>query len=302
MSAGRDALLAHLQTGVTTVCRAWDVSRKDGVRLGFTDHDRDLEFDGLVYRADTGLTAKALAQSTGLSVDNTEAAGALSSDAISERDIAAGRYDDASVRSWVVNWAAPEERMLLFRGTIGEVVRAGGAFRADLRGLSEALNRPDGRVFQRGCSALLGDQACAVDLTQPAYFAERSVEAVHDAQRFVFAALPDYPSGWFAEGRLDLISGEAQGLSAHIKLDETNAEGRVIETWQAVRDAVSVGDQVRLVAGCDKRLETCRAKFGNVVNFRGFPHIPGDDWVTSYPKRSSGNTGRSYLRFPVSGT
>jgi uncharacterized phage protein (TIGR02218 family) len=38
------------------------------------------------------------------------------------------------------------------------------------------------------------------------------------------------------------------------------------------------------VAGCDKRAETCRAKFGNFLNFRGFPHIPGEDWVTAYPK------------------
>ena len=69
---------AHLSSGHTTLARCWQVVRKDGVVLGFTDHDRDLSFDGVTYRADTGLSALSLAQSTGLSVDNTEAIGALS--------------------------------------------------------------------------------------------------------------------------------------------------------------------------------------------------------------------------------
>ncbi len=59
-------LQAHLETGLTTVAHAWAIERKDGVILGFTDHDRDLSFDGATYRADTGLSALSLAQSTGL--------------------------------------------------------------------------------------------------------------------------------------------------------------------------------------------------------------------------------------------
>ena len=36
--------------------------------------------------------------------------------------------------------------------------------------------------------------------------------------------------------------------------------------------------------GCDRHLGTCRGRFGNVVNFRGFPHIPGSDFVLRYPR------------------
>jgi len=49
----------------------------------------------------------------------------------------------------------------------------------------------------------------------------------------------------------------------------------------------------RVVAGCDKTAETCRAKFSNFLNFRGFPHIPGDDWVTAYPKNGAVHDGSS---------
>ena len=73
MSTGRDDLLSHLATGTTTVCQCWSMTRSDGQTLGFTDHDRDLSFDGITFKAATGMTAKALQQCTGLSVDNTEA-------------------------------------------------------------------------------------------------------------------------------------------------------------------------------------------------------------------------------------
>ncbi len=90
-----DALYAHLASGTTMTCRAWVVSRRDGTVLGFTDHDRDLSVAGVTCRANTGMTARALQQTTGLSVDNSEAVGALSDAAVSEGGIRAGRYDGA---------------------------------------------------------------------------------------------------------------------------------------------------------------------------------------------------------------
>ena len=109
------SLLEHLATGTTTVCRCWALVRRDGVTMGFTDHDRNLSFDGIDFRADSGMTARAFQQSTGLAVDNTEAMGALSDDAIRAEDIEAGRFDGASVTMWLVNWTDPEERAIRFR-------------------------------------------------------------------------------------------------------------------------------------------------------------------------------------------
>ncbi|MDG2527541.1 baseplate hub protein [Caulobacter endophyticus] len=36
-------------------------------------------------------------------------------------------------------------------------------------------------------------------------------------------------------------------------------------------------------ATCDRRWTTCRAVFANGTNFRGFPTLPGEDFVTLYP-------------------
>lgn len=284
---------AHLATGLTTVARAWALTRQDGVTLGFTDHDVDLVFEGMTFRADTGLTAMALAQGTGLSVDNSEAMGALCADAITEADIAAGRYDSAEVVAWLVNWADVSERAIQFRGTIGEIRRSGGAFQAELRGLSEGLNRPIGRVFQKPCTAVLGDAGCRFDFSEPGYVYDGAVLAVESKTVLVFGVLDGFAAEWFQRGRLLVQSGAATGLSSPIKLDETRHGQRKIELWEPLRADLRAGDQVRLEAGCDKRFETCQLKFNNVLNFQGFPDVPEDDWLMVYPSRAKTSDGGS---------
>ena len=157
--SGAAALDAHLATGTTQVARCWAVTRRDGMRYGFTDHDMKIVFENIEFKPETGLTATALSQTTGLSVDNTEAVGALSDAAITEEDITAGRFDGAEVQAWLVQWDAPENRVLQFRGSLGELTRANGAFTAELRGLAEAMNSATGRVYLRPCAAVLGDAA-----------------------------------------------------------------------------------------------------------------------------------------------
>jgi len=268
---------AHLDGGTTTLAYCWALTRRDGTVLGFTDHDRDIAFEGVTFRADTGLSARALQQTTGLAIDNSEAVGALSAAAVTEADIRAGRYDGAEVVAWVVNWAEPAQRLRLFRGTLGEITRAAGAFTAELVGLSEALNRPQGRVYQAPCAAVLGDADCGVDLSDPAYSGTGIVLADEAQKRLRISGLDGFAPGWFQRGRLVVESGEAAGLSGVIKADSVSEGLRNVELWQSLRAEIAPGDEVRLEAGCDKRPETCREKFSNMLNFRGFPSIPGDD-------------------------
>ena len=292
----REGLFAHLASGTTTVCHAWEIQRKDGVWFGFTDHDGDLTFGGQVFKANSGLSARALQQTTGLSVDNTEAMGALSDLAVSEADILAGRFDGAGLLGWQVNWAKPEERMLTFRDTIGEIARAGGAFQAELRGLTETLNQPQGRAFQRSCAAILGDAKCGFDLSEPGFSVELALEMVAENRILRFGDLSGFAVRWFEKGRLTVLSGAAQGVVGIIKNDRIDAGQRVIELWQQIGPQLAAGDMLRLEAGCDKRGETCRLKFANFLNFRGFPDIPGEDWLTSYPVSSQVNSGGSLVR------
>ncbi len=283
-------LRAHLATGATTVARCWSLGRRDGLTLGFTDHDRPLSFDGQTFRPDSGLAARAVVQGTGLAVDNSEALGVLSSDAVTEGDIDAGRWDGAEVRLWHVNWAAPSQRELRFRGHLGEIRREGAAFHAELRGLTEALNRPLGRLFTRDCAATLGDAACGLDLSAPGLSATLAAGST-DGGTFRLPGLSAFAPRWFERGRLRVLSGAAQGLSGVIRADRPDGARRVIELWQPLRAPLAPADTIRVEAGCDRTHATCRARFGNVANFRGFPFIPGEDWLLSVPVPSGANDG-----------
>lgn len=287
----KEALYSHLASGSTTVCRAWTVRRRDGLVLGLTDHDRDLLVDGVSCRADTGMTARALQQTTGLSVDNSEAFGALSAAAITEADLTAGRFDGAEVQAYLVNWAAPQDFLLQFRGSLGEISRADGSFKAELRGLTELLNRPHGMAYTPGCSAVLGDGRCRFDLRQPGYFAEVAVNAADDGRIFTFHDFASFDERWFEGGRFTPISGAASGLVGVVKIDRQTGRERRIELWQSLRAPITAGDMVRIEAGCDKSATTCRVKYSNFPNFRGFPHIPGEDWLASYPVPGRPNGG-----------
>lgn len=287
------ALLAHLATGATHVCYCWSILRQDGFAIGFTDHDALIRFEGIDFNPSAGLSARALASTTGLSVNNTEALGILQDDAITEADIEAARYDGASVTIWQVQWDAPEVRKVQFKGTIGEVTRSSGGFQAELRGLTEALNQPQGRSYLTNCSAVLGDQRCRVDTADPKFTTLLSAQAITDGQVFHFAEIAAYQGRWFEGGFLEVTSGRVKGLSGVIKLDQPEVMGRSITLWQPIPIAVDVGDTLRLIAGCDKRDTTCRAKFDNLINFQGFPDIPGEAWMVSVPRRDGTNSGGS---------
>ena len=273
----------HLASGATTVARCWRVSRRDGVVLGFTDHDLDLIFDGVAFKAGAGLEAEALSQTTGLAVDNAEASGALSHEAISEVDLRAGRYDGAEVEAWLVNWADPIERALQFRGHLGEIWQSGGAFRAELRGMSEALGALRERVYQAGCSAELGDARCGVDLEGPGISLEGLVVESHGALVRVELEGSAEPR-WFERGRLHVLSGAAKGLVGRIRDDRGAGHSRELQLWEELRVELALGDLVRLEPGCDRTVVSCRGKFDNFLNFRGFPDLPTEDWLLAAPK------------------
>ncbi len=282
-----NTLCDHLKTGSTTVCRAWKVVRRDGVVLGFTDHDRDLAFEGVAFVARSGLTARALQQTTGLSVDNTEAMGALSDASVREEDILAGRFDGAEVTAFLVNWANVAERSILFKGSFGEIVRTKGTFQVELRGLTELLNRPVGRVYQAECSAILGDGRCTVDLDLAEHSVQTAALQVEGGRVFYLSALVRFAANWFERGRLIVLDGDGMGQTGLIKSDKIVGDVRMIELWQGFTIIPKVGDTMRIEAGCDKRSATCRDKFSNFLNFRGFPNIPGEDWLRAGPKSSS---------------
>lgn len=278
-------LAAHLASGVTTLCWCWRVTRRDGVAQGFTDHDRALTFDGTTFEAATGFTASDIKDDVGLSVDNLEVTGALSSASLNDADLAAGRYDDARVEIFRVNWQAPEQRVLMRAGSLGEVKRSGSAFTAEVRGLAHYLQQSKGRLLQLTCDADLGDARCRVDLGSSTFRGEGVIVSVYSDRRFAASGLGAYAHDFFTRGLLTFTSGASVGLKIEVKTHANLGGAVVLELWADAEGALDIGDSFTVSAGCNKRFETCKSRFANGTNFRGFPAIPGNAYLTKIARR-----------------
>lgn len=279
---------AHIAGGMTTLCWCWLIVRTDGVRLGFTDHDVALAFEGQAFSPAHGLEGSETVARLGAQTQTAEVLGVLTSEAIGEDDIALGRYDGARVESWRVNWRDVAQRALIRADTIGEITREDGLFRAELRSAQHALNVPRGRLYQHMCDARLGDGRCGVDLDDAAFRTQASVAALGDGLSVVVEGGAGFEPGWFAHGTARWTSGRRSGVADAI----IDHNGQRLTFARPVGDWVSAGDTLTLTAGCDRRFATCKAKFSNAVNFRGFPHIPGNDYVLRYPNAEDRLDGR----------
>lgn len=287
-------LQAHLDSGATTLCWCWRLERADATVYGFTDHDRDLTFGGVTYEAASGFTASELKSSLGLSVDDADASGALSSARLNEADLAAGAFDDARIEIWRVNWAATDQRVLMMAGSIGEVRRGETAFTAELRSLAHYLNQQQGRTYQYACDATLGDARCGVSAA--AHTGTGAVTAVVAGRyKFTASGLGAYASAWFTGGLLTWTAGANAGRSMEVKGHTLSGGAATIELWRSMPEPVAAGDAFSVIAGCDKIFSTCRDKFANRANFRGFPYIPGSEYMIEIAKDSLASTysGRS---------
>jgi uncharacterized phage protein (TIGR02218 family) len=274
-------LQEHLDERATTLCWCWKLIDNNGASLGFTDHDETLEFDGALFEASSGFTATELQSSLGLNIDNLDAAGALQSNRLAEEDLRSGRFDNAVVELWLVNWRDVSQRLLMRKGNLGEITRSAQAFTAEIRGLAHHLNQPMGRIYQYGCDASLGDERCAVDLSSALYRATATVAESESNSRFIVTGIETYEEGWFARGRLVWTTGANRGRSMEVR----SHRDQTVDLWQPMASAIAVGDELVLTAGCDKQFSTCRSKFANALNFRGHPHMPGNDFVLSYASR-----------------
>ncbi|KZL21965.1 DUF2163 domain-containing protein [Pseudovibrio sp. Ad37] len=284
-------LATHLASGTTTLCWCWRLIRKDGVVFGFTDHDLTLQFDGTSFEPETGLIPSELRASSDLAVDAQEAEGVLSSDHISEPDIFAGLWDNASVEVWRVNWRNAEDRVLMRRGSIGQIRRGKTAFVAEVRSMAHVLEQSVGRTFQNACDAALGDNRCKVNLEAPELSTTGTVTSLISDRGFVVSGLDEFAADWFALGLLNWQSGENQDRQVEVSRHEIISGVTIITLLEAPVRRFTIGDTFQIKAGCDKLWQTCLEKFSNGDNYRGFPHIPGNDTLIRYAATSRGHKG-----------
>ncbi len=278
-------LQTHLDSGATTLCHCWRLALRTGEKLGFTDHDYGVSFDGTIFEAQSGFMASDIESSLGLRIDNLDSTGALESSRLDETRLKAGDFDNAGVEIWRVNWQAVSQRVLLRKGHLGEVTYGSGRFTAEVRGLAHLFQQTRGRLYTFGCDAELGDARCKIDLEQSTYMATATITAVNGARINVSGAA-GFDDDWFTHGTITWVTGANASRKFRVK---RHRKPGAIDLWTELPVPPAAGDQVELRAGCDKQPSTCAAKFTNIANYRGFPHMPGNDFVASVASAADAN-------------
>lgn len=268
------ALKSHIESGVTGLITCWKLTRRDGTIMGFTEHDQDILFDTLTYKAATGFTPTAIATSSELGVNNLDIDGILSDESITEEDIYAGHYDYAEIEVFQVNHEDPEAgRIILSTGWLGEISIQNGRFIAEVRGLTQQLSTRVGQLYSPFCRARFGDNRCGIDLNNHSFSgtitSQSSRHQCSDENR-------SETSQFFTFGSITFTSGANEGITLEVK--QFQQGGSITLSLPTPYD-IAVGDSYSMTAGCDKRFSTCVDRYANVVNFRAEPHIPGLDKI-----------------------
>ena len=265
-----------LEQQLSTRAYLWRLERRDGMTIGFTSHDRDLVIDDLRYRAAPGMVPSSIAISDSLEIDHVEIEGVMTASAITEQDLMAGRWNGAQLTVSLANWREPGDEVLpIIRGEFGEILRSGDRFSVEILGPGNFLDAAIAPLTSPTCRAFFGDKQCKVSLHR--FQTEMTITAVHEDHIECIALAGG--AARFAFGQIRFLDGPNCGLDSSVIRGVDNL------LWLGDMPAQPLGMDTRilLTQGCDKSFATCRDHFANSLNFRGEPHLPGNDLLTRYP-------------------
>jgi uncharacterized phage protein (TIGR02218 family) len=287
----------HITGDVTTLTTCWAVTRKDSVIVRGTQHDRDIvissgTFAG-TYLSAAGITGSNTHAGSDLSPDNSEVQGMIPVDSfltdLKVADIEAGLYDDAPMSIFLCNWATPDDGQVLMPGAyLGNIKRtAEGQYTAEVRGLTQRLTQPLLRTYSATCNAQLGDSRCTKNIA--GLIVTATVTAVTSRRRFDCTLTGAGVAGDYIFGKLTGLTGANTGYVREVKRDAVGSTLGHLELYELLPVTVGVGDTFNLAPGCNKELATCRDRFANIANFRGFgAFTPGINKLIRGPDRGSG--------------
>lgn len=270
------SLANHLKEESTNLATFWKITRQDGLVQGFTNYDQNLTIDGLTYKAATGFNATAFSQDNTLAVRNLDIESVLSSDGITEADLAGGKYDYARVDVFLCRWDIPPsslflnppEHILMVRGIIGEVSMSDRRYKAEVRSFAQLLQQKISTVTTKECRAVFGDSKCTKDLS--GLTDNLTITAVTDKRQFTVNS--SRANGFYSLGQITLTSGSNSGIKAMV----LSYSGGIIQLFESLPYSLAIGNTLTAVAGCNKTIAAC-VSFGNILNYQGEPHIPGED-------------------------
>ena len=275
--------IAWMQDEVMTTAWCCKITRKDGVVMAFTSYDCDIVYENVTYKAKTGFDPTAVSTSNDMSTDNLDNSGMISDDSITAQDIRIGKYRDAEIVVFLINYEDTTQPIfVLRRGQIGEITYGKNGYTAEIRGLMEAFSKKIGKVTSKTCRAKFGTSLCKMNTA--AYTFTGTVTGVDSDGGFTIDVIKD--EDYFSYGLITFTSGANSGGQIEVKKYKANGKTNL---FMPLPYPIGLGDTFTITAGCDGNPSTCKKRFNNLSNFRGEFYTPGNNFVSTYPSSESGN-------------
>ncbi len=284
MSLNDDAFLQALRKRDLGLALFWEIIPPTGGPLRFTSHDQDVDYTGVglgVFTASSSFGGSAVTGREGLSVDNLSIIG-ITSDEITEQDLTAGVYDDAEIYLYLGHWDNTALGLkVLKRGRLGEITATEAGFEAEVRGLAEFLQRPQGRTYTLECDVVnFGDSRCGFDIVGAGFVDAQLVSGIGDFRTFKADIVQ--ADGYYQYGLAQFTSGKNAGRAVEILGSTSAGDGVWITMLEKMPFAIEIGDAVTITRGCPRTFQFCQS-IGNTPNFRGYPHMPTEDQILETP-------------------
>jgi uncharacterized phage protein (TIGR02218 family) len=269
---------------------------RDGTSIGITDHDKDIVYDlnsdgNVTYQSGTGVVASDVALQVGLDADNYEVSGPLKDDGdFTQERIVGGRFNRARAYLFQVNWKDTSQGAIkLLSGNVTEARIEAGKFIFEVRSDCDRFNQVVGRLLNNMCDADFGDARCGITPES----ITGTVSAATSAMEFTVTFAGTYANDYFNLGTCEFLTGELAGTDRIEIFDWTS--GGAVTLFAPLAEVPAIGDTCTIKTGCSKArrssdptVRTCEF-YDNVLNFRGFPEIPGTDQVIKPAIPGQGN-------------
>lgn len=245
------------------------IVRTDGEIIRLTEHNEEIQFRGETY--EPGGTPSTFTQDLGFSTDSIDF-DSITGDYLD--DLRAGRFSGAWMEVFWVDWRT-SIGFDLTSGWLGELQRDGTQVGIQFNSLSENMERPQGRFYNRGCDAQFGDHRCRVANFETRWRVEAAISSIDgkvittDGSGGLFDEVGRFENGW-----LEMLEGRNAGIRREVVAHDRSR----VQILFDFPFPLQSGERVRLTAGCRRDAAACQA-YGNFINYRGFPDIPGDEFL-----------------------
>jgi uncharacterized phage protein (TIGR02218 family) len=286
-------LQTHLNGETTTLALCWVILKRNGDYIRGTTHDRDISVSSGTYAgtylASSNILPTNVKSNADLAVDNLDVTGAWADNTvridITRADIEARNLDFANVRTFFVNWQAPDDGQVPMRsGYLGPITyNSSGEYSTQVRGLAQLLQQNIVQTYSDRCTVKhLGDARCGVDVAALSITA--TVTAVVSRREFSVSGIGAQPNGYFSLGNLVGVTGDNAGFLRQIRVDDVGSTTGHLSLFSPFPVDVVAGDTFTMSPGCDRLLQTCVTKFDNLKNNRAYGIlIPGIDLLLAGP-------------------